>query len=128
MNVSRSAFRPGRVVWMLAVLVFGVGLGRVVATVDRPDADLPLETVTLDLTRHRTTIVDGIPGARGNLGVSCPTGTVVGGGFSHVSPNLRVIESRPHGIDTWRVSWQQTSTDDSALYAYAICLITHGSL
>jgi hypothetical protein len=124
MNVSRSAIRPGRVIWMLAVLVLGVGLGRVFATVDTPDAGGPLGPVTLDLSRHLTAIVDGTPGARGYLGVSCPTGTVVGGGFSHVGPNLRVIESRPHGIDTWRVSWLQMSTDDSALHAYAICLIT----
>jgi hypothetical protein len=124
MTVSRSAVRPGRVIWMLTALVLGVGLGRVFATVGPPDAGGPSGTVTLDLSRHRTAIVDGIPGARGDLGVSCPTGTVVGGGFSHVGPNLRVIESRPHGIDTWRVSWVQTSTDDSALHAYAICLIT----
>jgi hypothetical protein len=51
---------------------------------------------------------------------------VVGGGFSHVGSNLRIIESRPDGIYAWRVSWIQTSTDDSVLYVYAICMLVEG--
>jgi hypothetical protein len=83
----------------------------------------PLHDLTaVDLTRHTTTLVDGVPGTRGSVGVRCPDGVVVGGGFSHVSSGLRITESRPDGIHVWQVSWTQTSTDDTALYAYAVCM------
>lgn len=78
----------------------------------------------VDLTRHSTTLIDGVPGSRGSVDVHCPDGIVIGGGFSHVSSGLRVTASRPDGIRAWTVSWTQTSTDDTALYAYAVCLTT----
>ena len=57
---------------------------------------------------------------------ACPAaeGIVVGGGFSHVSSGLQVTGSRPDGIHSWQVSWTQTSTDDTAIYAYAVCMTT----
>jgi hypothetical protein len=75
----------------------------------------------IDLTRHTNVIIEGDAGSRGNLSVTCPSGTVVGGGFS-AGRNVRITESRPHGIRTWRISWLQTSDDDSVAYAYAVCL------
>ena len=78
----------------------------------------------VDLTRHSTTLIDGVPGSRGAVDVHCPDGIVIGGGFSHVSDGLRVTASRPDGIHAWTVAWTQTSTDDTALYAYAVCLTT----
>lgn len=111
---------------LLAVLILllGLGLGRVFAVDDPQGAAGGAGTTTLDLTRHRSTFVEGIPGARGSLSVPCPAGMAAGGGFSHAGTNLRIIESRPDGIYAWRISWVQTSTDNSTLFAYAICMIT----
>jgi hypothetical protein len=101
----------------------GGGLSTALATV--PRAESPGAALTaIDLTRHTTTLVEGVPGTRGSVSVSCHEGIVVGGGFSHVSSGLRVTGSRPHGIHSWRVSWTQTSTDDTAIYAYAVCMTT----
>ena len=125
MNVFRSAIRLGPLLTMLALLMLGLGLGRVFATDGEQGVVGPGGITTLDLTRHRSVIVEGVPGARGSLSVSCPAGKVVGGGFSHIVANLQVIESRPHGIYTWRISWLQTSGEDSVLTAYAICMITN---
>ncbi len=87
-------------------------------------ASLGAEFTAIDLTRHTTRLVEGVPGTRGSVSVSCPEGIVVGGGFSHVSSGLQVTESRPDGIHSWQVSWAQTSTDDTAIYAYAVCMTT----
>ena len=124
MKVLRSTIGLGPLAMLLAALLLGLGLGQVSATTGPLGAAGVAGGPTLDLTRHRSVLVEGTVGARGNLSVSCPTGNVVGGGFSHVGSNLRVIESRPHGIYAWRVSWVQTSADDSVLYVYAVCLIT----
>jgi hypothetical protein len=103
----------------------GLGIGTSLATVgplpQQGEAGLP---EVVDLTRHTTALIDGVPGSRGSVSVGCPEGIVIGGGFSHVSSGLRVTASRPDGIRAWQVSWAQTTTDDTALYAYAICLTT----
>jgi hypothetical protein len=124
MKVFRSTVGLGSLAALLAALLLGLGLGQVSATTGPQGAARAAGGPTLDLNRHRSVLVEGTVGARGNLSVPCPTGNVVGGGFSHVGSNLRVIESRPDGIYAWRVSWIQTSTDDSVLYVYAVCLIT----
>jgi hypothetical protein len=120
---------------MLGLLVLGLAIGQGLAAATPPNTSPAGATPpgtslaappALDLTRHRGVLVEGTPGARGNLSVSCPSGQVVGGGFSHVGSNLRIIESRPDGIYAWRVSWIQTSTDDSVLYVYAICMLVEG--
>lgn len=123
MKVFRSTVGPGSLAALFAALLLGLGLGQVSATTGPQGVAGAAAGPTLDLTRHRSVLVEGTVGARGNLSVSCPTGNVVGGGFSHVGSNLRVIESRPDGIYAWRVSWVQTSADDSVLYVYAVCLI-----
>ena len=113
--------RIGPLLATLGVLVFGIGVGTTIASV-RPAAAMErLDPGAIDLTRHTNVIVPGIAGSRGSLDVSCPTGTVIGGGFS-AGQNLRIVESRPHGIRSWRVSWMQTSRDDTVAYAYAVCL------
>jgi hypothetical protein len=68
--------------------------------------------------------VEGEPGKRGTLSVTCPEEIVVGGGFSHVGKDIQVIESRPDGSYAWKVSWVQTSTSGSVLYVYPTCMIT----
>jgi hypothetical protein len=75
----------------------------------------------VDLTRHTNVIVPGEAGSRGSLDVGCTGGTVIGGGFS-AGRNLRIVESRPHGIRAWRVSWLQPTADDTVAYAYAVCM------
>jgi hypothetical protein len=109
---------------LLAVLTLGLwlGLGEGLASDVAPGATDPARNGGLDLTTHHSVVVDGIPGARGSLREVCPAGQVVAGGFSHVGSGLHVTESRPDGIYAWRISWIQTSTDDSVLYAYAVCL------
>jgi hypothetical protein len=124
---------------LLAAVVLGSGIGTALAAAtpqggggpgsttlaaEPTDSSLGAELTAIDLTRHTTRLVDGIPGTRGSVSVSCPEGTVVGGGFSHVSSGLRVTESRPDGIHAWQVSWTQTSADDTAIYAYAVCMTT----
>jgi hypothetical protein len=108
--------------WVVMALVLGLGLGEVLAVDDASAPVDPAGRSTLDLTTHHSVVVDGIPGTRGSISERCPTGQVVAGGFSHVGSGLRVTESRPDGIYAWRISWVQTSTDDSVLYAYAVCL------
>jgi hypothetical protein len=137
-RVYRSTISLRTTLTLLAVLVLGSGIGAVGAAAmpqgDGPGSGDPPAVPTgaspgaglasIDLTRHTTRLVDGIPGTRGSVSVSCREGIVVGGGFSHVSSGLRVTGSRPHGIHSWRVSWTQTSTDDTAIYAYAVCMTT----
>lgn len=106
----------------LLLLSLGLGFGTVLAVDDAPRGIDLAPRNALDLTTHHSVVVDGIPGARGFLRERCPAGHVVAGGFSHVGSGLRVTESRPDGIYAWRVSWIQTSTDDTVLYAYAICM------
>lgn len=137
--MNRSTISLRTTLTLLAALVLGSGIGTVLAaatpqsdgapgsitlTAEPSGASLGAEIAAIDLTRHTTRLVDGIPGTRGSVSVSCPGGTVVGGGFSHVSSGLRVTESRPDGIHAWQVSWTQTSTDDTAIYAYAVCMTT----
>ncbi len=108
---------------LLAVLTLSLwlGFGEALAFDDAPDALEPARRSALDLTTHHSVVVEGIPGVRGSLREECPAGQVVAGGFSHVGSGLHVTESRPDGIYAWRISWIQTSTDDSVLYAYAVC-------
>jgi hypothetical protein len=105
---------------MLTVLMLGIGVGTAFASVGPPSRQHPA-TGAIDLTRHTNVIVPGVAGSRGSLDVGCPKGTVIGGGFS-AGRNLRIVESRPHGIRAWRVSWMQTSADDTVAYAYAVCM------
>jgi len=122
-RIFRSTIGLGSVAMLLAALLIGLGLGHVSAT-DEAQGEAGMGGgPALDLTRHRSVLVEGTVGARGSLSVACPDGQVVGGGFSHVGSNLRVIGSRPDGIYAWRVSWIQTSDDDAVLYVYAVCLI-----
>jgi hypothetical protein len=135
--VNRSTISLRTTLVLLAALVLGSGIGTVLATTTpqhgggpgsttltaRPTRVNPgAELTAIDLTRHTTRLVEGIPGTRGSVSVSCSEGIVVGGGFSHVSSGLQVTESRPDGIHSWQVSWTQTSTDDTAIHAYAVCL------
>ena len=108
---------------LLAVLTLGLwlGFGEALAFDNAPGALEPAGRSALDLTTHHSVVVEGIPGARGSLREECPAGQVVAGGFSHVGSGLHVTESRPDGIYAWRISWIQTSTDDSVLYGYAVC-------
>jgi hypothetical protein len=106
---------------MLVVLVLGIGVGTALASTEPRTSARSRSAVPVDLTRHSNVIVPGVVGSRGSLDVSCPGGTVIGGGFS-AGRNLRIFESRPHGIRTWRVSWMQTSADDTVAYAYAVCM------
>ena len=106
----------------LLLLSLALGFGTVLAVDDAPKGIDSAPRSALDLTTHHSVVVDGGPGARGVLRERCPAGHVVAGGFSHVGSGLRVTESRPDGIYAWRVSWIQTSTDDTVLYAYAICM------
>jgi hypothetical protein len=135
--VNRSTISLRTTLALLAALVFGSGIGTFMAAAAPQSgpssitlaavptgASLEAELTAIDLTRHTTRLVDGIPGTRGSVSVSCPEGIVIGGGFSHVSSGLRVTESRPDGIHSWQVSWTQTSTDDTAIYAYAVCMTT----
>lgn len=125
MHRSTSTIRVGAGLALVAAVLLGLGIGTSLATAgalpDQKKAGLP---EAVDLTRHTTTLVDGVPGTRGSVSVGCPEGIVIGGGFSHVSSGLRVTGSRPDGIRAWQVSWAQTTTDDTALYAYAVCLTT----
>jgi len=100
-----------------------IEVGTVLASARRPPTTGPATAATIDLTRHTNVIVQGTPGSRGSLNVTCPSGTVIGGGFSHVGRNLRIIESRPDGTRAWRISWIQTSADDTVAYAYAVCMM-----
>jgi hypothetical protein len=106
---------------MLAVLGLGIGVGTVLASAEPRAVARSGPSDRVDLTRHSNVIVPGIAGLRGSLDVSCPQGRVIGGGFS-AGRDLRIFESRPHGIRTWRVSWMQTSADDTVAYAYAVCM------
>jgi hypothetical protein len=127
-NRTTSITRAGASLVLLGSLLVGLGVGATLATTRSVDvaedaaARGEVATHLVDLTRHSTTLIDGVPGSRGSVDVACPTGVVIGGGFSHVSRGLRVTASRPDGIRAWQVSWAQTSTDDTALYAYAVCL------
>jgi hypothetical protein len=117
-----TSFRGvGPMLAMLAVLLLGIGVGNALASVGPSVAGGHSTRAAIDLTRHTNVIVPGVTGSRGSLDVSCPMGTVIGGGFS-AGRNLRIVESRPHGIRSWRVSWMQTSTDDTVAYAYAVCM------
>jgi hypothetical protein len=133
--VNRSTISLRTTFALLAALVLGSGMGTFMAAATPQSgpgsatlaavpsgASLEAELTAIDLTRHTTRLVDGIPGTRGSVSVSCPEGIIVGGGFSHVSSGLQVTESRPDGIHSWQVSWTQTSTDDTAIYAYAVCM------
>ena len=137
--MNRSTISLRTTLILLAALVLGSGIGTVLATAtpqsgggpgsttlaaEPTGASLGPELTAIDLTRHTTRLVDGIPGTRGSVSVSCHDGIVIGGGFSHVSSGLRVTGSRPDGIHSWQVSWAQTSTDDTAIYAYAVCMTT----
>lgn len=121
MTASGSPSFLGPALTMVALLMLGLGAVQVSAA--GPGPGPTLGDTTIDLTRHGSVIVEGIPGTRGSLDVACADGTVVGGGFSHVSDGLHVIESRPDGIHAWRVAWVQSAADDSVLYVYAICLV-----
>jgi hypothetical protein len=123
MNRSRSTIRLGTLVALIAALVLGLGLGQVLATAQPQGTSARAGAATLDLTKHTTAIVHGAPGTHGSLSVSCPEGIVVGGGFSTAGRNLRITESRPDGIYAWRISWTQTTWDDTAVHAYAVCMI-----
>ena len=137
--MNRSTISLQTTVTLLAALVLGSGIGTVLAApmpqngggpgsttlaAELTGTSLGAELTAIDLTRHTTRLVEGVPGSRGSVSVSCPEGIVIGGGFSHVSSGLRVTESRPDGIHSWQVSWTQTSTDDTAIYAYAVCMTT----
>jgi hypothetical protein len=113
----------GRVLVLFLMLLLGSTLGPALGAGD-PVA--PTSQGDVDLTRHTNVIVPGVEGSRGSLDVSCPDGTVIGGGFS-AGRNLRIVESRPHGIRSWRVSWLQTAADDTVAYAYAVCLTSDGA-
>lgn len=123
MNRSTSTIRAAAGAAMLGSALLGLGIGTALATSGPAAPAVPARSLEgVDLTRHTTTLIDGVPGSRGSVAVGCPRGVVIGGGFSHVSSGLRVTASRPDGIYAWKVAWTQTSTDDTALYAYAICL------
>jgi hypothetical protein len=116
----------GRVLVMLLMLLLGSTLGPTLGAADLSDPAAPTSQGDVDLTRHTNVIVPGVEGSRGSLDVSCPEGTVIGGGFS-AGRNVRIVESRPHGIRSWRVSWLQTAADDTVAYAYAVCLTSDGA-
>ena len=135
--MNRSTINLRTTLILLAALLLGSGIGTVLAAATPQRAGGPgsttlaavptsgspgAELAAIDLTRHTTRLVEGIPGSRGSVSVSCSDGIVVGGGFSHVSSGLQVTESRPDGIHSWQVSWTQTSTDDTVIHAYAVCL------
>lgn len=122
MSRPTSGWGLGNAVVLVVVLVLGIGVGTVFASAEPRTMARSGPAERVDLTRHSNAIVPGVAGSRGSLDVSCPKGTVIGGGFS-AGRNLRIFESRPHGIRTWRVSWMQTSTDDTVAYAYAVCMI-----
>ena len=121
MSRPPSGWGLGNAVVLVAVLVLGIGVGTALASAEPPAVAVSGPAGPVDLTRHSNVIVPGVAGSRGSLDVSCPEGTVIGGGFS-AGRNLRIFESRPHGIRTWRVSWMQTSADDTVAYAYAVCM------
>jgi hypothetical protein len=106
---------------MPVILVLAIRVGTALASAEPRASVRSGPAGPVDLTRHSNVIVPGIAGSRGSLDVSCTKGTVIGGGFS-AGRNLRIFESRPHGIRTWRVSWVQTSADDTVAYAYAVCM------
>lgn len=125
MKVAAVIVVLGTLLAMASLFAFGLGVSRAPSTGTAPtgaSAGAP----NVDLTRHRGVIVEGEPGTRGSLSVTCQKGTVVGGGFSHGGKNLHVIESRPDGIYAWQVSWVQSSTDDAVLYVYASCIAASG--
>ena len=121
MTRPRSIQGLGARAAMLGVLILGIGVGTAFASGAPLRMGGDPTRGAIDLTRHTNVIVPGVVGSRGSLDVSCPTGTVIGGGFS-AGRNLRIVESRPQGIRSWRVSWTQTSADDTVAYAYAVCM------
>jgi hypothetical protein len=124
MTSPRSIPSAGQVFVLLLALLLGSALGPTIGSADVTGPPTPITLGGVDLTRHTNVIVPGVEGSRGSLDVSCPLGTVIGGGFS-AGRNLRIVESRPHGIRSWRVSWMQTAADDTVAYAYAVCLTSH---
>jgi hypothetical protein len=120
MNALKSGIVVGSVAAIALTFALGLRLGHASAQAEPSLADGPV----IDLTRHRGVVVEGEVGTRGRLSVACPSGTVIGGGFSHVGKDIQVIESRPDGIYAWQVSWVQLAADDSVLYVYASCLVS----
>ena len=60
--------------------------------------------------------------------VTCPAGKVVGGGFSQPSFDVAITNSRPEGVNGWRV-WAINSNlaESRSVTAYAICMTTDPS-
>jgi hypothetical protein len=84
------------------------------------------------ITRVMSDPVVIAPGAGGIAVATCPSGRVVGGGFTQcceitTSPVYKAVEiefSYPEGPSSWEV-WGTNRTDSNqSLYAYAVCMTT----
>ena len=77
-----------------------------------------------------TQVFSGLKTVYGNsTGVaiaSCPTGRVVGGGFTQSSINMDIVDSYPSG-QTWTVQASNPAPNPLSLGAYAVCMTTDPS-
>ncbi len=124
MHTLNSGIVVASLLAMVMTFMLGLGLGHASSVAGPAGVPDRPAVPDIDLTRHRGVIVEGGVGTRGQLSVACPSGTVIGGGFSHVGKDIQIIESRPDGIYAWQVSWVQLAADDSVVYVYATCLVS----
>lgn len=121
--MSGSRIRPylGPLLALLVVLV--VGASTVSAAKPKAADSTSAGITSIDLTTATKTFTVGALGNASDT-VICPVGRVVGGGFSQSAYDVHITDSRPQGLNAWRVWADNTGESDRFVTAYAVCMTT----
>jgi len=108
---------------MALLIVLAVGAGTVWVATPRAGDGTSAGITRIGLTTATKTFTVGALTNASDT-VICPTGRVVGGGFSQNAYDVHITDSRPQSVNAWRVWADNTGATDRLVTAYAVCMTT----
>lgn len=121
--MSGSRIRPYLGPLMALLIVLALGAGTVYAAKPKAGDGTSAGITKIDLTTATKTFTVGALTNTSDT-VICPVGRVVGGGFSQSAYDVHITDSRPQGINAWRVWADNPGATDRLVTAYAVCMTT----
>ena len=121
--MSGSRIRPYLGPLTALVVVLAVGAGTAWAATPKAGDGTSAGITRIDLTTATKTFTVGALTNASDT-VICPAGRVVGGGFSQHAYDVNITDSRPQGVNAWRVWADNTGATDRLVRAYAVCMTT----